>query len=105
MITELKAEFRKVFSIRSTYVILAIMTALVIFFSFYVGGWRSDKANLLDPHRLFTISQQSINFIAIFPGLIALLLLTHEFRYNVISYSLTLSNNRSKVLAAKIIVV
>jgi ABC-type transport system involved in multi-copper enzyme maturation permease subunit len=33
------------------------------------------------------------------------LLVTHEFRYNTIDYSLTLSNSRSKVLAAKILVI
>jgi ABC-2 type transport system permease protein len=105
MLNELKAEFKKVFSVRSTYIIFGLMLALLIFFGFYVGGWHTDKLDLLDPTRLYRITQQSITFLAIFPALIALLLFTHEFRYNTISYSLTLSNNRSKVLASKIIVI
>src|ERR1700691_3025503 len=105
MITEIRAELRKVFSVRSTYVILAAMLAIMIFFSFYVGGWHSDKADLLNHFNLLQTSRQSVNFLAIFPALIGVLLLTHEYRYNLMGYSLTLSNNRSKVLAAKIIVI
>lgn len=105
MINELKAEFRKVFSIRSTYIIFGLMLALTIFFGFYVGGWHMDKVDLLDTHHLYRITQQAINFLSVFMAIIAILLLTHEFRYNTVAYSLTLSNNRSKVLAAKIIVI
>lgn len=105
MVNEIRAEFKKVFSVRSTYIIFGLMLVLLIFFGFYVGGWHTDKLDLLDPGRLFSITQQSITFLAIFPALIALLLFTHEFRYNLVSYSLTLSNNRSKVLASKIIVI
>lgn len=105
MITEIKSEFKKIFTIRSTYIIFAIMLILMGFFGFYVGGWHSQKIDLINHLRLYMVTQQSISFLAIFPALIGLLVLTHEFRYNLISYSLTLSNNRSKVLAAKIIVV
>lgn len=105
MRAELRSEFRKVFTIRSTYIILGLSLLLLVFFSFYVGGWHSAKADLMDPHRLFRVTQQAINFLAIFPALIALLLLTHEFRYNTSSYSLTLSNSRHKVIAAKVIVI
>lgn len=105
MISEIKAEFKKVFTIRSTYIILALMLALVIFFGFYVGGWHSNKVDLLNPFRIYDIAKQAINFLSIFPALIGLLLFTHEFRYNLTSYSLTLSNDRSKVLLAKVLVV
>jgi len=105
MIKQIKAEFKKVFTIRSTYIIFALMFALMFFFGFYVGGWHLDKLDLLDPHQLYRTAQQSINFLAIFPALIGLLLITHEYRHNTIAYSLTLSNSRSKVLASKIIVI
>lgn len=104
MINEIKAEFKKVFTIRSTYIILFIMLGLVVLFGFYVGGWHTQKADLLDPFRLYRITQQSISFLSIFPALVALLLLAHEYRHGLITYSLTLSNSRSKVLASKIIV-
>jgi ABC-type transport system involved in multi-copper enzyme maturation permease subunit len=105
MINQIRAEFRKVFTIRSTYIILAIMLALIFFFGFYVGGWHSQKIDLLNPHHLFSVSQQAINFLAILPAVIGLLLFSHEFRHNLASHSLTLSNSRSRVLAAKIVVI
>jgi len=105
MIAELKSETRKIFSIRSTYIIFALMIFLIVFFGFYVGGWHTDKLDLLDPHRLYNLTLQAISFLSIFTALVGLLLFTHEFRYNTIAYSLTLSNNRSKVLAAKIVVI
>ncbi len=105
MIRTIRAEFRKVFSIRSTYVILGLIVVLLILFGFYVGGWHSEKSDLANPFRLFQVAQQSISFVVIFPALIGVLLFTHDFRYNTLAYSLTLSNSRTKVLLAKIIVV
>ncbi len=81
------------------------MLILLVFFGFYVGGWHSQKIDLLDPTRLYRITQQATSFLSIFTALIGLLLITHEFRYNLASYSLSLSRSRSKVLAAKIIVI
>lgn len=101
MTKEIKAEFRKIFSVRSTYVIFAIVLVLLILVGFYVTGWHSQKSDLTNPTFLFDQDRQAISFLAIFPALIGLLLFTHEFRYNTIFYSLTLSNSRSKVLWAK----
>jgi ABC-type transport system involved in multi-copper enzyme maturation permease subunit len=42
---------------------------------------------------------------SIFVGVSALLLMAHEYRYNTIMYSLTLSNSRTKFLASKLITV
>jgi ABC-type transport system involved in multi-copper enzyme maturation permease subunit len=81
------------------------MLVLVIFFGFYVGGWHSQKIDLLNPHRLYMVAQQAISFLSVFIALLAVLLLTHEFRYNTITYTLTLSNSRNKVLLSKVVVV
>ncbi len=105
MLNELKAEFKKTFTIRSTYIILGLMFALVLFFGFYVGGWHSSKTDLLDPLRLFMMTRQAISFLSVFTALIAVLLFTHEFRYNTAAYTLTLSNSRHKVLLAKLVVI
>ncbi len=105
MTKEIRAEFRKVFSTRSTYALLAGSLFLLALLGFYVAGWHTSKVDLLNPLRLYDIAGQAINALAIFPALIGILLFTQEFRYNTISYSLTLSNNRNKVLLAKIIVV
>jgi len=105
MIDAIKSEFKKVFTVRSTYVIFALVILLTAFFGFYIGGWHTNGVDLIDRVRYYRIAQQSISHLAIFPALIALLLYTHEIRYNTFAYSLTLNNSRSKVLAAKIIVI
>jgi ABC-type transport system involved in multi-copper enzyme maturation permease subunit len=104
MIAELKAEVRKLFTIRSTYVIIGIALALEFFLAFFISGWRADAPTLHNPGTFTAAIQGAIRLLSIFSALIALLLMTHEFRYNTVAYSLTLSNNRSKLLAAKIIV-
>lgn len=105
MLNELKAEFKKTFTIRSTYIILGLLLALVLFFGFYVGGWHSSKIDLLNPLRLYMMTRQAISFLSVFTAIIAVLLLTHEFRYNTAAYTLTLSNSRNKVLLAKVAVI
>jgi ABC-type transport system involved in multi-copper enzyme maturation permease subunit len=104
MIAELKAEVRKLVTIRSTYIIIAVVLALEVFLAFFISGVRAHPDALHNPQTLASDAGLAIHTLSLFCALIAVLLLTHEFRYNTISYSLTLSNSRSKVLAAKIIV-
>lgn len=112
MVPALKSEFKKLFSIRSTYGWLLLAFAIVGIYAFYGEGF-NDASNLLKSHapndgaRLFvagTINQMA-NFVSIFVSFIALLLITHEYRYNTITYTLTAANRRSKVILAKIIAV
>jgi ABC-2 type transport system permease protein len=105
MITNLKAEFRKVFSVRSTYVILAFVLILEIFFAFYSSGWRIDAHDLHNPNTLSNDITSAVSAVSVFVALIATLLMTHEYRYNTIMYSLTLSKRRTRVLLAKILVI
>jgi ABC-type transport system involved in multi-copper enzyme maturation permease subunit len=105
MITNLKAEFRKVFSVRSTYVILVFVFLLEILFAFYTSGWRIGAHDLHNPNTLANDITSAVNAVSIFVALIATLLMTHEYRYNTIMYSLTFSRSRSRVLLAKILVV
>jgi ABC-2 type transport system permease protein len=105
MMAALKAEFRKLLSIRSTYFILLFVVVLAIFFGFYVSGWKLDRAGLLNPNAFANDVTDAISFVSIFAALIAVLLMTHEYRYNTIMYTLTSSNSRSKVLLAKILVI
>lgn len=101
----LKAELRKLFSIRSTYIIIGIALLLLIFFGFYVSGWHLDASGLHNPTELTLDVTGAVDPISIFGALIAVLLLCHEYRYNLIMYSLTASSSRSKVLAAKILAI
>lgn len=105
MISNVKAELRKVFSIRSTYVILIVVLALEILFGFYASGWRINAHDLHDPTTLSNDITSAVSAVSIFMALIATLLVTHEYRYNTIMYSLTLSKSRSRVLLAKILVI
>jgi ABC-2 type transport system permease protein len=112
MIPTLKAEFKKLLTIRSTYFISLLFLLLIAFMSFYVQGFKNVPTETLipldnDKASLFlagTITQVA-NFVAVAGGLIGLLLLTHEYRYNTIIYTLSASNSRSKVLASKIIAI
>jgi len=105
MISAIKAEARKLLSVRSTYFIFAITLALMIFFLFYITGWRAAPADLHNPATLAVAIASAVNAVSIFAALAALLLFTHEYRYNTIMYTLTAANNRNKVLAAKVLVV
>lgn len=104
MMATLKAEFRKLLTVRSTYIITAFVTALVIFIAFYVEGWRLNGASLHDPTQLAADVTGALN-ITLFGAIVAILLMTHEYRYDTIMYTLTSSNSRSKVLWSKFIVV
>jgi ABC-type transport system involved in multi-copper enzyme maturation permease subunit len=101
----LKAEFKKLLTVRSTYFILLIVFIIVAFFSFYISGWRINGIDLHGPLTLSSDITGAIRFVSIFGGLSAIFLITHEYRYNTIMYSLTSVNNRSKILISKIIVI
>lgn len=100
----LKAEFRKLLSVRTTYYLTAFVVVLVTFIAFYVEGWRLSPAQLHDPTQLASAVTGALN-LTIFGAIVAILLMTHEYRYNTIMYTLTSSNSRSKVLVSKFITV
>lgn len=105
MMSALKAEFKKILSVRSTYVLSLVALLFVGIATFYGTGF---KRVLTDPFQNLVLAgslTQVAMFTGVFAGIVGLLLLTHEYRYNTITYSLTASNSRSKVLAAKIIAV
>jgi len=103
MIASIKSEFRKVLSIRSTYVILLIGVALNMLFAFYVTGWQLDKESLMSPTFMGSQVVSSVSALGLFAGIIAILLVTHEYRYNTIMYTLTANKSRTQVLLAKLV--
>lgn len=114
MTSALKAEFKKLLTVRSTYVLMLIFLLLSAFFSFYVHGFKdsgavvgSQSPDAQAASRLFVAGSitQIANVISVASALVALLLLAHEYRYNTIVYTLAASNSRSKVLAAKVIAI
>ncbi len=101
MIASIKSEFRKLLTARSTYV----LSTIGILFAggllcFYAQGYRATDA-LQNAHFIEGIALLSVTFISVVSGIVALLLITHEYRYNTIMYTLTSSNSRTKSLVAK----
>ncbi len=109
MTAALKAEFKKLLSVRSTYVVSLAFLALTGFMAFYIQGFKNvadiNYHNGTAPLFIAGTITQVGSILSVAGALIALLLLAHEYRYNTIVYTLTASNSRSKVLAAKILAV
>jgi len=107
MMAALKAEFRKLLTVRSTYVIALVAFALLAFVSVYVEGYKNGITTTLQGGSLFLAGSivQHSSLLSIFGAIVALLLATHEYRYNIIMYTLTLARRRSGVLVAKIVAV
>ncbi|HEY5667813.1 MAG TPA: ABC transporter permease [Candidatus Saccharimonadales bacterium] len=103
MIATLRAEFRKLLTVRSTYFLTGFAWLLVGFFSLYGVGYRAWEAG--NASYLQTSLLQVMNPIQLFAAVVAILLITHEYRYNTIMYTLTISNSRLKVLLSKFLVV
>ncbi|CAN5182139.1 hypothetical protein BH09PAT3_BH09PAT3_6480 [soil metagenome] len=102
MIDALRAEFRKILSVRSTYAILVTILALpVSLMGFWVYGYKDIAHAAVQSNALQSALFNGINFTAIFLSFVAILLVGHEYRYNTILYTLTSTKRRSKVFAAK----
>jgi ABC-type transport system involved in multi-copper enzyme maturation permease subunit len=107
MIAAIKAEFRKLLSVRSTYFITVLAFIFLAFISLYVESFVNGKRDVKADGATFLASSimQHASILAVFGAIVALLLLAHEYRYNTVLYTLTSSNSRTKVLLAKIITV
>ncbi|HSW99922.1 MAG TPA: hypothetical protein VLH38_02705 [Patescibacteria group bacterium] len=105
MMSSLRSELRKILTVRSTYVILGITFIILLFFAFYAEGLHASVKSVADPGLLAQGAQQAIITVGLLGALVGVLLVTHEYRYNTIMYTLTASNSRTKTLLAKLIVV
>lgn len=133
MVSTLKAEFKKLLSVRSTFLITLLALVLTGLFT-YLGtspvyeqeppqevSSESSKSTQapskpvdnppppklsknLSNNRLQTNFQDTISAVSLFITIVVILLMAHEFRYNTITYTLTSAKSRSRVLAAKILV-
>lgn len=100
--TLIRSEIRKLLTIRSTYILTILATLLLGFFSFWALGYKGvATANPV----LMQAVMDGITVTAMFISIIAVLNVTHEYRYNTIMYTLTSANSRSKVFLAKLAVV
>jgi ABC-2 type transport system permease protein len=104
MMPAIRAEVRKLLTVRSTYVITGLALALAGFLAFYVAGIKADAASVTDPNFLRGVARGVEGVMGFFVGLVAILLVVHEYRYNTIMHTLTAARSRMDVFAAKIIV-
>lgn len=104
MMPAIRAEFRKLLTVRSTYIIAALGLALVVAYALLVEGVHG-YATTIQPDKLQNMLLATGGLLGVFVALIGVLLIAHEYRYNTIIYTLTNTNDRSKTLAAKLIVI
>jgi ABC-2 type transport system permease protein len=101
----IKAELRKLLTVRSTYFILIAALLLEVLFAFYASGIKAKQADFLNPGYLASQVTSAVSFLSLIVGLAAIMLITHEYRYNTIMYTLTSSKSRARVFFAKFIVI
>lgn len=100
----LKAEFTKLLTVRSTYILTAFVLLLTVFIAYVVFGRLQMQGMLMNPRNLYETVYGALGMYATFAAIIAILLVTHEYRYNTIMYTLTAARSRISVLLAKSIV-
>ncbi|HKU19016.1 MAG TPA: ABC transporter permease [Candidatus Saccharimonadales bacterium] len=108
MFATLKSEFRKLLTVRSTYITIGIVLALVAFYSFYIEGFKATHnatGVVVNPDKLASEVTGAMQAVGVLISLVGLLLMSHEYRYNTIMYTLTQSRSRTKALLAKILTV
>jgi ABC-type transport system involved in multi-copper enzyme maturation permease subunit len=105
MIDAIKAEFRKLLSVRSTYFNIIICLLIVALFAGYGEGVKGSPHDLQSLNFLADQASSAAVFVGLILAFVGLLLAGNEYRYNTIMYTLTSVNRRWKVLAAKFLVV
>lgn len=101
MINALRAEMRKLLTIRSTYIIIILTSLFVAFVATYAFGFRADDGGN-NPNKIAESIIQIANSTGLIIAIVAMLAFTHEYRYNTINYTLTAARRRLSVLLAKI---
>lgn len=96
----IRAELRKLFTIRSTYILAIIATLLMGFISYWALGYKGAGG----PGLFMEAATTGATIVGTFVAITMVLHVTHEYRYNTIMYTLTSSNSRNKVMLAKILV-
>lgn len=105
MLASLKSELRKFLTVRSTYIMTVLVLGLIAFLAVYAFGYKQDPASLATSSTILSDAiSGAVGIFAIFAAILVILLVTHEYRYNTITYTLTTATNRLYVLASKLIV-
>lgn len=104
MIAAIKAEFRKLVTVKSTWMLLlaAILLAAGLV-GFWIFGYKDVAHAAVSRDALAQTLNIAVGFGGVFMSFVAILLVGHEYRYNTIMYSLTSANHRAKVYGAKLV--
>lgn len=105
MLTTLHAEFKKILTVRSTYILIIASLVIAGFLATYVFGYKGGLQQSSSPAFLTDIFQVTLGVFTTFGAIISILLMAHEYRYNTILYTLTWNKSRIQVLLAKVITV
>lgn len=105
MIPSLKAEFRKLLSTRSTYLLVFIAFLLSAFVSFWVYGYKDVEHAGFTTGALLNCMLAIVTVNGLFLSFLAVLLVGHEYRYNLIMYTLTGVRRRTTVFFTKLLAV
>lgn len=97
----LESEVRKLLTVRSTYAMALLAVVVAAGMSFYLAARTVTVADLGDPAFVVTQATSSLALAAIVGTIVAVLAVTHEYRYHLLLHSITASNSRTKVLVAK----
>ena len=104
MLAALKGEFRKLITVRSTYFIIGIALLMEFLFAFWGNGYKAFPETLQFPGYLQTQIVDAVSALSLIAALVAVLQITHEYRYNTITYTLTAAKSRTKLLVSKVLV-
>lgn len=105
MIAALKAEFRKIFSVRSTWVLILFAFLIAVgLMGFWIYGYKDVTKAAANPSLLADYILTAVAVAGTFLSFLAVLAVGHEYRYSTIMYSLTSSNRRGKVYVSKLLV-
>lgn len=108
MLGSIKSDIRKLFTVRSTYVMLFVIFGLSVLVNFYVEGvWgqSGSAAGTLQPLAFREIIGNGVGMAALFISIIAALQMGHEYRHNMINYTLTANARRTQVFLSKVLVI
>lgn len=97
------SEFRKIYTVRSSYFIVVIVLLLIAL----VGGQAMSNevgaGDLASPSFLESRVIILMSVVALLSGIAGILQFSHEYRFNTIMYTLTNTRSRTNILLAKIV--
>lgn len=104
MISTLKSELRKFVTVRSSYIVTTLVLIASVFFAVYVFGYQSAALPSNNPLFLREAVYNVIGLFVTLAAILAILQVAHEYRYNMITYTLTASPSRTRIFFAKLLV-